>query len=129
MADSHKGAHRKTYFPKRGEIYLVALDPAVGREIKKTRPALVVQNDASNEHLGTTIMAPITSAVRFPLSPTQVLIAEGKPGGLAVTSMALLDQIRTVDRTRLIRKLGQAGAQTMGEIDEAVKISLGLIQL
>jgi mRNA interferase MazF len=74
-------------------------------------------------------MAPITSAVRFPLSPAHVLIAEGRPSGLAVTSMALLDQIRTVDKTRLMRKLGQVGNQSMSDADEAIKISLGLIRI
>src|ERR1700692_4312102 len=110
MADPHhRGARRKAPFPKRGEIYLVALDPSVGHEIKKMRPAVVIQNDTSNEHLGTTIMAPITSAVRFPLSPTHVLIAEGKSSGLVIASMILLEQIRTVDKRRLIRALGNAG--------------------
>ena len=126
MADpQHRGARRKAPFPARGEIYLVALDPAVGHEIKKMRPAVVVQNDTSNEHLGTTIMAPITSAVRFPLSPTHVLIAEGKPSGLVITSMALLEQVRTVDKRRLIRALGHVSAQTMSQIDDAIKITLG----
>lgn len=54
--------------PKRGEIYLTALDPTLGREIKKTRPALIVQNDVSNRLTEITIVAPITSTVRFPLN-------------------------------------------------------------
>ena len=74
-------------------------------------------------------MTPITSAVRFPLSPAHVLIVEGKPSGLAVTSMALLDQIRTVDKRRLIRGLGHVAGQTMSQIDEAIRISLGLTDL
>src|SRR5580658_8411520 len=107
MADRlHQRPPSKTVYPRRGEIYLVVLDPTVGHEIRKTRPALVLQNDVSNEHLGTTIVAPITSAVRLPLSPVQVLIMEGKPSGLTVTSMALLDQIRTLDKRRLVRRLG-----------------------
>src|SRR2546423_608291 len=60
--------------PKRGEIYLAALDPTVGHEIKKARPALVIQNDTSNAYDTTTIVVPITSTVRLPLSPVHVLV-------------------------------------------------------
>lgn len=130
MADRHHQREiSKALYPRRGEIYLVALDPTVGREIRKTRPALVLQNDTSNEYLGTTIVAPITSAVRLPLSPVQALIMEGKLSGLSVTSMALLDQIRTVDKRRLVRRLGRIDGPTMGNVDEAAKICLGLRQL
>src|SRR2546422_7074044 len=57
-------------FPKRGEIYLTALDPTLGHEIQKTRPAVIIQNDVSNRLTEMTIVAPITSTVRFPLNPT-----------------------------------------------------------
>ena len=65
----------KIDYPKRGEIYLTALDPTVGREIQKTRPALIIQNDISNRLSHMTIVAPITSTVRFPLNPVHVLLA------------------------------------------------------
>src|ERR1700730_15232291 len=97
-----RGAQSKAFHPRRGEIYLVTLDPTVGHEIKKTRPALVIQNDITNEYLGTTIVVPITSSVRLPLSPTHVLIVKGAASGLDITSMALFEQIRTVDRKRLL---------------------------
>jgi len=116
----------QTSFPKRGEIYLTALDPTVGHEIRKTRPALVVQNDALNRHGATTIMAPITSTVRLPLSPVHVLLSSGPPTGLAVPSVAVLNQIRAVDRRRLIKKLGAVDAAGMAQVDEAIQISLGL---
>jgi len=61
-------------WPKRGEIYLAALDRAIGHEIKKTRPALVIQNDISNRYSAITMVAPITSTVRLPLSPLHVLL-------------------------------------------------------
>jgi mRNA interferase MazF len=121
-----KFARDKASYPKRGEVYLVALDPTLGHEIKKTRPALIIQNNTNNEYLGTTIVAPITSALRLPLSPVHVLIIQGNASGLDMTSMALLDQIRTVDKARLLRPLGQIDDQTLNQVEEAIKISLGL---
>jgi mRNA interferase MazF len=122
-------AARQASHPKRGEIYLTALDPTVGREIQKTRPALVIQNDVSNRVSEITIMAPITSTVRFPLNPVHVLLAADETTGLLVTSVAVLNQIRAVDRLRLIRRLGGVNEETMERVDEAIKISLGLIRL
>ena len=115
--------------PRRGEIYLVALDPTVGHEIKKTRPALVIQNDVTNEYSGTTIVAPMTSTVRLPLSPTHVLIAEGAPSGLELTSVAQIEQIRTVDRRRLIKQIGHLDPKAIPQLDEAIVVTLGLRQL
>ena len=119
----------KTSYPRRGEIYLVALDPTLGREIRKTRPALVIQNDLSNRLSDITIVAPITSTVRFPLNPVHVLLAADKSTGLSVTSVAVFNQIRAVDRMRLIRCLGAADAETMERANEAIRISLGLVRL
>ena len=86
-------------------------------------------NDVTNEHSGTTIVAPITSKVRTPLSPLHVLLAADDATGLSAPSMALLNQIRTVDRHRLIKRLGAVNAQTMQLVNEAIEISLGLIDL
>jgi mRNA interferase MazF len=128
MAAARKGRPaRAENWPKRGEIYLATLDPTVGREIRKTRPALVIQNDVSNEFSATTIIAPITSKVKTPLSPVHVLIAAGRETGLHVLSAALLNQIRTVDRQRLVQRLGSANIHTMEQVDDAIRISLGLI--
>jgi mRNA interferase MazF len=121
-------AREKTGYPKRGEIYLTALDPGLGREIRKTRPALVIQNDVSNRLSDISMVAPITSTVRFPLSPVHVLLAADENTGLSVTSVALLNQIRAVDRLRFIKRLGVVDGQTLERIDEAIKISLGLIR-
>ena len=115
--------------PRRGEIYLVALDPTIGHEIKKTRPALVIQNDITNQYAGTTIVAPITSNVRLPLSPTHVLITEGTPSGLDIVSMALFEQIRTVDRRRLVKPIGRLDSKTTPQVDDAIAVTLGLRQL
>jgi mRNA interferase MazF len=116
-------------FPKRGEIFLTALDPTVGREIRKTRPAVIIQNDISNRLTDVTIVAPITSAVRFPLNPVHVLLAAGQPTGLSVTSVALLNQIRAIDRTRLIKRLGAIDIETLERVEGGIKLSLGLIPL
>ncbi len=128
-ATRHARAATEGNHPRRGEIYLVALDPTVGREIQKTRPALIIQNDISNRLTAITIVAPITSTVRFPLNPVHVLLAADQSTGLTVTSVALFNQIRAVDRIRLIRRLGSVDTQTMELADEAIKISLGLIAL
>src|ERR1039457_4597509 len=97
-------------WPRRGEIYLTALDPTVGHEIKKTRPALVIQNDTSNRYSAVTMVAPITSAVRLPLSPLHVLLPAGPSTGLAIASVAVFNQVRAVDHKRLIKKLGEVDA-------------------
>jgi mRNA interferase MazF len=113
-------------WPKRGEIYLTALDPAVGHEIQKTRPALVIQNDTSNRYSTVTMVAPITSTVRLPLSPLHVLLPAGPSTGLTVASVAVFNQIRAVDRKRLIKKMGEVDALVLAQVDEAIKAAFGL---
>ena len=76
-----------------------------------------------------TIVAPITSTVRFPLNPVQVLLPADRKTGLAVTSVALLSQIRAVDKLRLVKRLGTLDTDTVRRVDEAIQISLGLTQL
>ncbi len=115
-------------FPRRGEIHLTALDPALGHEIKKTRPALIVQNDISNRYSQTTIVAAITSRVSTPPYPNEAVIQPGS-SGLQVLSTVRLDQLRTVDHRRLLKRLGSVDAATMREVDLAIKASLGLIEI
>jgi mRNA interferase MazF len=112
--------------PKRGEIYLTALDPALGRETKKTRPALVVQNDTSNRYGAVVMVAPITPAVRLPLSPLHVLLPADSATGLKFSSVAVVNQIRAVDRRRLIKKLGSVDAWVLEQVDGAIEAALGL---
>jgi mRNA interferase MazF len=114
-------------YPKRGEIYLTALDPTVGSEIKKTRPALVIQNNTSNRLTSTTIVAPLTSTVRFPLNPVHALIPADAATGLSAPSVALLNQIRVVDRCRFIKRLGSVDATTLRQIEAAIEISLDVL--
>jgi mRNA interferase MazF len=119
---------RKVTYPKRGEVYLVNFDPTIGAEIKKTRPALILQNDVSNQYSSITVVAAITSQFAEPLYPTQVLIRLPE-GGLEFDSVALLNQIRSIDKQRLIKRLGNLQTATMEQIDRAIQISLGLVKL
>jgi mRNA interferase MazF len=113
--------------PKRGEVYLVSFDPALGAEIQRTRPALILQNDIGNQHSPVTIVAAITSNVGRH-GPTGVLV-KAPEGGLTVDSIVLLNQIRTVDKRRLVRRLGAVRSTTMKQVDQATMISLALIEI
>lgn len=112
--------------PRRGEIYLVDFDPARGHEIKKTRPALVIQNDIGNRYSSTTIVAAITSRTSDRAYPVEVLL-EAEQTGLKLRSTVRLDQIRTVDRERLSKRLGSVDTATMHRVDQAIQVSLGLV--
>ena len=90
---------------------------------------LIIQNDVSNRLTDLTIVAPITSTVRFPLNPVHVLIPADRNTGLTVTSVALLSQIRAVDKVRLVKRLGTLDEGALRLVDEAIQISLGLTQL
>jgi mRNA interferase MazF len=112
--------------PRRGEIYLVAFDPTVGHEIQKTRPAIIIQNNISNQYSPITIVAAISSQFGSPPHPREVVIQ--MKGGLSKPSAVVLNQIRSVDRKRLIKRLGSVDAATMRKIDDALMISLGLVE-
>lgn len=113
--------------PRRGDIYLVNFEPTVGSEIKKTRPALVIQNDIANQHSHIIIVAAITSKFDEPLYPTEVLI-KASEGWLKYDSVVLLNQIRSIDKQRLIKKLGSLSLEIMQQVNQAISISLGLIK-
>ncbi|MBO6536912.1 MAG: type II toxin-antitoxin system PemK/MazF family toxin [Balneolaceae bacterium] len=92
----------------RFDVYLVALDPTLGSEIKKTRPCVVISPDEMNRHLNTVIIAPLTSTRKK--YPTRVgLSFQGKKGDI------VLDQIRTVDKKRLVKKLGEVSGKAQSE--------------
>src|SRR5208337_949404 len=101
---------------RRGEIWLVSFDPAVGHEIRKTRPALVIQNDVGNRYSPLTIVAAITSSLSPVPYPVEIQVDPTAANGLDVRSAIRLDQIRTIDRRRLQRRLGVAGAATMERV-------------
>ena len=112
-------------FPRRGEIYWVTLDPTVGREIAKTRPALVISNDIGNEHSLRVIVAPIRSQTVGRVYPFEVDLAAGE-GGVSQASKVLLDQIRTVDKARLGRRLGSLSAARIAAVARAIRLSLAV---
>lgn len=94
---------------KRFDVYLINLDPTIGSEIQKTRPCLVVSPDEMNRFIRTVIVAPMTT--RGTSYPTRVACKfQGKQGQI------VLDQVRTVDRTRLVRKLGKIDKRTQAEV-------------
>jgi len=94
---------------KRFEVYLVNLDPTIGAEITKTRPCVIISPDEMNKHISTVIVAPMTTKGRT--YPTRVTCKfEGKTG------QVVLDQIRTVDKSRLVRKLGSLSKQVQNSI-------------
>lgn len=120
---------KQVAFPKRGEIYLVNFDPTVGSEIQKTlSAALILQNDISNQHSPITIVAALTSQFDPELYPTEVLINPPE-GGLTYPSVVLLNQIRSIDKTRLVKRLGIISEELMNSVNNAIQISLGLIDL
>src|SRR5438105_4490601 len=118
----------KVSYPSRGEVYLVNFDPTIGSEIKKTRPALILQNDIANRHSPITIVAAISSQFDEPLYPTEVLIPASE-GGLTKESVVLLNQIRSIDKARLIKRLGRLKSTTMQRVENALQISFGLIKI
>jgi len=107
---------------------LVNFDPSIGAEIKKTRPALILQNDIANRFSPTVIVAAATSRFEEPFYPTEILIKKYE-GGLSQDSVILLNQIKTIDKTRLIKHLGKIKSETMERVDKALEISLGLIEI
>jgi mRNA interferase MazF len=123
-----RSRQEKIAFPRRGEIYLVHFDPTVGHEIQKTRPAVIIQNDVSNQYSPITIVAAIRSQFSDPPFPREVVV-EAAESGLPKRSAVIVNQIRSADRQRLTKRLGQLSRQSMRRVDEAIKISLGLVDL
>lgn len=110
---------------KRGSIILVDFDPTIGHEIKKKRPALVVSNNIANEYSNLITVLPITSKKIDRILRTELLLIE-KSTGLAKPSKVLADQIRTIDKARVKKIVGQLGQKLMAQVDERIIIHLGL---
>ncbi len=110
----------------RGDIVHVALDPTVGTEIGKTRPCVVIQNNVGNQYSPRTIVIPSTGAEHVvKMFPINIHVEVGD-GGFTKSSVILCDQIRVVDKVRLVRVIGRLSTATMAKVDAAIKISLGL---
>lgn len=112
--------------PRRGEVYLVRLDPTEGSEQAGTRPAVVVSRDAINRYSPVLVICPLTDATRVSkLYPSDVKV-QAPEGGLAKDSVVLTGQVRAIAKTRLLQRLGKLSQSTMSQIDQALKITLSL---
>ena len=106
--------------PRRGEVYWVALDPVIGTEIRKTRPAVIVSNDSCNRYGTRVVVLPITSNADSVFPGEALITVKGKPG------RALGDQIRSIDKSRLKARVGTVTPAEMMRIEEALAVTLGL---
>ncbi|WP_242311843.1 type II toxin-antitoxin system endoribonuclease NdoA [Bacillus cereus group sp. BfR-BA-01331] len=111
---------------KRGDVYFADLSPVVGSEQGGVRPVLVIQNDIGNRFSPTVIVAAITAQIQKAKLPTHVEI-DAKRYGFERDSVILLEQIRTIDKQRLTDKITHLDEVMMSRVDEALQISLGLI--
>ena len=109
---------------KRGELYYADLSPVIGSEQGGIRPVLVVQNDVGNKYSPTVIAAAVTSKIDKAKLPTHIELS-AREYGLTKDSVVLLEQIRTLDKTRLKERIGQVSADKMRKINEALLVSLG----
>ena len=113
---------------RRGDIFYADLSPVRGSEQGGTRPVLILQNDIGNQYSSTTIVAAITSQISKAKMPTHVEIS-GSRSGLNKDSVVLLEQIRTIDKSRLFQKVSSLNKELMSDVERAIKISLGLVEL
>ena len=109
---------------KRGYVYLVNLNPVKGAETGKVRPAVVVSNDINNEYADTVTVVPITSNIAK-VYPFEVFIPKGT-ANLTKDSKAKANQIRTIDKSRIIREIGKLPDSLLKELEKAIKIHLDL---
>ena len=110
---------------RRGDIYYADLAPVIGSEQGDVRPVLVVQNNAGNAHSPTTQIIPISKRTNKKRLPTHVCIS--KSCGLTTDSIALVEQLRTIDRSRLSGYIGRIGAVEQNAIDKALSVSVGIV--
>lgn len=113
---------------KRGDIYYANLSPVVGSEQGGHRPVLVIQNDVGNKYSPTVIVAAITSQISKAKLPTHVEL-NAKQYNLEKDSVVLLEQLRTIDKRRLRDKVTHLSEEIMSKVDEAIRISIGLVQI
>ena len=109
---------------QKGDIFYANLGETVGSEPRGIRPVLVIQNNVGNKYSPTLIITPLTSKAKKLAQPTHVII--GKSFGLTEYSYALLEQIRTIDRSRLLEYVGHVDESVMVKVDDALRVSLNL---
>jgi len=107
---------------QRGDVVLAALDPTVGVEIRKTRPVVVVSNDSINRLSQLAVVVPLTKNVAR-LSPSHAVVPRGV-AGLSTDSKAVTEQVKAVDKRRLVKRLGRLPPEAMAQVDRALKITL-----
>ena len=115
----------RTHPVRRGDIFFADLSPVIGSEQGGVRPVLIIQNDAGNRHSPTVIAAAITSRLGKANLPTHITV-EGRRCGLSRDSIVLLEQIRTLDKTRLRERMGRLDEPAMAKVDGAIAVSFGL---
>jgi mRNA interferase MazF len=109
---------------KRGDIFYARLNPVVGSEQGETRPVLVVQNNLGNKYSPTIVIVPITGKLKKNSLPTHVNVP--KDVGLEFDSLALVEQIRTIDRIRICEYIGRIGNKVQSDIDAALAVCVGI---
>lgn len=112
-------------FPKRGEVFIADLNPAFGREMHKKRPVLIVSNNTLNQTLPTVIMASFSSIIPEFIGPDVIMVKDPK-FGLDKDSVIIINQLRSIDKSRLIKKVGTLSKVKLKEVGCAIKIVLGL---
>jgi mRNA interferase MazF len=105
---------------KRGEVWWVEFDPAIGSEIRKRRPAVLVSNDSANRNLSRVVVVPLTSNIDR-LYPGEALVSVGEQ-----TSKAMVDQIMAADKARLKSRLGEIKSNDMKQLEDAIRLHLSL---
>ncbi|MCR4441566.1 MAG: type II toxin-antitoxin system PemK/MazF family toxin [Peptococcaceae bacterium] len=113
---------------KRGDIFYADLSPVIGSEQGGVRPVLIIQNDIGNQYSPTTIVAAITSQVSKAKLPTHVEL-DRETCGLEKDSLVLTEQVRTIDKRRLREKVSSLDGETLRRVNQALEISLGLVEL
>ena len=111
---------------KRSDIFYADLSPVVGSEQSGVRPVLIIQNDIGNKYSPTVVVAAITSRINKAKMPTHIEIST-ENSGLARDSVILAEQIRTIDKIRLRERIASLDEELMDKVDQAIKISLGLV--
>ena len=109
---------------KRGDVLYVDLDPVIGSEQNGIRPVVVIQNDKGNKYSPTIIVCPVTSKVKNDI-PTHITILSSE-SGLSKDSTVLVEQIRTIDKARIVKIIGHLSEKTMENIIKAIKISFSI---